>query len=55
MVQKVSTKGQDAYVCEKCGFKYPAEDMAKACEDACVTKGICRSDLAKHAIRDTDK
>lgn len=55
MVQKVNADGRDIYVCEKCGFKYPAVNMAKACEEACVTKGICRSDIATQAIQDRDK
>lgn len=50
MVQKITKGNQDSYVCEECGFKYQDQSSAQECEEACKTKGICRSDLAKKAL-----
>lgn len=40
------------YACSACGFKYASKEHATQCEHACKTKGICRSDIAKHALPD---
>lgn len=52
MVTKSTTDYSETYACDACGFKYASEDLAKKCEEACETKGICRSDVAKHAMPD---
>lgn len=41
------------YACPACGFRYRSKEHAAQCEEACKTKGICRSDIAKHALPET--
>ena len=48
-VRKVNDK--TLFACKQCGFKYQKEEQAQACEDSCANRGICRTDLAKQAIK----
>jgi hypothetical protein len=54
MVQIIEKDGKTLFACEQCGFRYHEERLAGECEKACVHQGICRTDIAKQAIKPND-
>ena len=38
-----------SYTCADCGFHYRDEETAKECEKWCTEKGVCNSEIRKHA------
>jgi len=51
MVKTVEKDDKTLFTCEQCGFQYLETQYAQECEDACAKRGICRTDVAKQAIK----
>ncbi|MEK7183459.1 MAG: hypothetical protein AAB776_02370 [Patescibacteria group bacterium] len=51
MVKTTKKDGGTLFTCEQCGFQYREEHQAQECEYACVNHGICRTDIAKQAVK----
>ena len=54
MVTKSVENSAETFVCDACGFKYASEDLAQTCEEACTEQGICRNDVAKQALVESE-
>ncbi len=55
MVKTTEKDGEMLFTCEQCGFQYREEQQAKECEHACADRGICRTDIAKQAVKTSDE
>jgi hypothetical protein len=43
-------KNKVCYACEVCGFAYPTQELAEACEEWCNTHHSCNMNLVKSAV-----
>ena len=51
MVQERNLEGEIVFMCEKCGWYYKDEELAKKCESWCKKHKTCNMEYQKHAIK----
>jgi hypothetical protein len=50
MVKKEQFEGEEAFLCEECGFHYKEKSMAEECEEHCRDYDACDTRIVENAL-----